>query len=62
MLENITNREITKMSHLKKYASVTLILRIQVSLNVDNGHISLHDGFFEIDIIYNNQTVIACGK
>ena len=37
------------MSRFKIYASVTLIFRKQTPLNVDNGHISLYDGFFEIN-------------
>ena len=49
MLENIANRAITKMSHFKIYAYVTLICRKQGILNVDNGHISLYGGFFEIN-------------
>ena len=47
--QNIANREITKMSHFKIYASVRLIFRKQEPLNVDNGHISLYDGFLEIN-------------
>ena len=64
MLENIANREITKKSHFKIYASVTLIFRKQSSLNVDNGHFSLYGGFFEINKneSQSNQLCIACGK
>ena len=45
----IANRIITKMSHFKIYSSITLIFRKQASLNVDNSHISLYVGFFEIN-------------
>ena len=39
------------MSRFKIYASVTLIhvFRKQATLNVDNGHISLYGGLFEIN-------------
>ena len=39
------------MSHFKIYAFVTLIFKKQASLSVDNVHISLYDGFFEINKI-----------
>ena len=37
------------MSRFKMYAFVMLIFRNQAPLNVDNGHISLYGGFFEIN-------------
>ena len=49
LLEIIANRAITKMPCFKMYASVWLIFRKQGSLNLDNGLISLYDGFFEIN-------------
>ena len=49
LLKNIANRAITKMSRFKIYASVTLISREQAHLNVDNGHISLYGGLYEIN-------------
>ena len=36
------------MSRFKIYASVTLIFRKQAPLYVDNSHISLYGGLFEI--------------
>ena len=48
LLEHIANGAITKVSHFRIDASVTLIFRKHASLNVDNGHISLYRGFFEI--------------
>ena len=52
LLENIANREKTKMSRFKVFAAVTLIFRKQTSLNLDNGHISskyFYCGLFEIN-------------
>ena len=37
------------MSILKIYASLTLIFNKQAPLNVDDGHISLYGGLFEIN-------------
>ena len=37
------------MSRFIMYASVTLISRKQAPLNVDNGHISLYGGLYEIN-------------
>ena len=64
LLTNIANRAITKLSRFKIYDSVPLIFRKQAPLIVDNGHICLYGGLFEINKMNNNQNqlCIACGR
>ena len=43
------------MLHFKIYVFVMFIFRKQASMNVDNGHISLYGGLFEINKKKNNN-------